>query len=141
MDRQPGPKALARAARWGATGYAGFVTNGSRQQLVHQRDAVLRAWAHADRPDRLYLFVSCFVALGRGAEGRMRDTATAYWAGWVPEEVRDAIVAELTCAGEAAVHTPLDTADDVGFDEVNLLPMTDDLAELERFQKAVADRG
>jgi alkanesulfonate monooxygenase SsuD/methylene tetrahydromethanopterin reductase-like flavin-dependent oxidoreductase (luciferase family) len=135
-----GPRALARAARWGATGYAGFVTNGGRQQLVDQRDAVLGVWADADRPDRPYLLVSCFVALGPGAEERMRRAATAYWAGWAPPEVRDAIVADLTCTSVAAVHSLLDTADAVGFDEVNLLPMTDDFAELERFQQVVADR-
>jgi hypothetical protein len=55
--------------------------------------------------------------------------------------MRDAIVAQLTCTSESAVHSLLDAAEDVGFDEVNLLPMTDDLAELERFQKVVADRG
>jgi hypothetical protein len=102
---------------------------------------VLRAWADAGRPDRPYLFVSCFVTLGPGAEERMRGTAMAYWAGWAPPEVGDAIGAELTCTSEAAVHGLLDTAGDVGFDEVNMLPMTDDLAELERFQKVVADRG
>ena len=85
--------------------------------------------------------MSCFVALGPGAEERMRETAAAYWAGWAAPEMRDAIVAQLTCTSESAVHSLLDTAEDVGFDEVNLLPMTDDLAELERFQKIVADRG
>jgi alkanesulfonate monooxygenase SsuD/methylene tetrahydromethanopterin reductase-like flavin-dependent oxidoreductase (luciferase family) len=135
-----GPRALARAALWGATGYAGFVTNGDRQQLTDQRDAVLQTWTDAGRADRPYLFVSCFVALGPGAEDRMRQTATAYWAGWAAPEMRDAIVAQLTCTSESAVHSLLDTAEDVGFDEVNLLPMTDDLAELERFQKVVADR-
>ncbi len=136
-----GPKALARAARWGATGFAGFVTNGDRNQLAEQRDAVLTAWADAGRGDRPYLFVSCFVALGPDAAALMRSTATAYWAGWAEPEMRDAIVAQLTCTGEAAVHAMLDTAEDVGFDEVNLLPMTDDAAELERFQKVVADHG
>jgi hypothetical protein len=53
--------------------------------------------------------------------------------------MRDGIVAQLTCNGEGAVHALLDTAENVGFDEVNLLPMTDDLVELERFQRVIAE--
>jgi alkanesulfonate monooxygenase SsuD/methylene tetrahydromethanopterin reductase-like flavin-dependent oxidoreductase (luciferase family) len=135
-----GPKALARAARFGATGFAGFVTNYDRAQLVEQRDLALQAWEEAGRTDKPYLFVSCFVGLGPDAAEMMHATARSYWDGWAPPEMADEIAAQMLCNNEAAVHQLFDTAEDVGFEEVNLLPMTDDLAELERFQKIVASR-
>lgn len=135
-----GPKALARAAKWGATGYAGFTLHGDPVELAGQRDDVLGAWAEAGRDDRPYLFVSCFIALGDDAETRMRGMAEKYWAGWAAAEVRAFMVEQLTCCGETAVQQMIDNAEAAGYDEVNLLPITDDLAELERFQQLIASR-
>jgi len=135
-----GPKALARAARWGATGFAGFTANGAVADLVGQRDAALQAWSDAGRSDRPYLFTSCFVALGAGAAGRMAVAAGRYWAGWATEETRQAMVELLSVTSEEGAHRLITNAEEAGYDEVNLLPVTDDLAELDRFQKLIASR-
>jgi alkanesulfonate monooxygenase SsuD/methylene tetrahydromethanopterin reductase-like flavin-dependent oxidoreductase (luciferase family) len=133
-----GPKALERAARWGATGFAGFTANGAIPDLVAQRDAVLHAWNDAGRADRPHLFTSCFVALGDGAQQRMAAAARRYWAGWATDETRDLMVDLLSVTSEEGAHQLIANAEEAGYDEVNLLPVTDELAELDRFQRLIA---
>jgi alkanesulfonate monooxygenase SsuD/methylene tetrahydromethanopterin reductase-like flavin-dependent oxidoreductase (luciferase family) len=135
-----GPRALARAARWGASGAALFTLHGDPADLADQREAVLTAWSDAGRADRPYLFTSCFIALGPDAEDRMAAAATRYWAGWAPDEVGRLMVEQLSCTGDKRVREMIDNAEAAGYDEVNLLPITDDLAELERFQALISSR-
>jgi alkanesulfonate monooxygenase SsuD/methylene tetrahydromethanopterin reductase-like flavin-dependent oxidoreductase (luciferase family) len=135
-----GPKALARAARWGATGFAGFTLNGEPGDLKAQVDAVNEAWAANGRTDRPYLFVSCFYALGDDAVGRMAGLASRYWAGWADNEMRDQMIAELSVTNPDSIHRLIENVEAAGYDELNFLPITDDLADFDRLQAVLGTR-
>jgi alkanesulfonate monooxygenase SsuD/methylene tetrahydromethanopterin reductase-like flavin-dependent oxidoreductase (luciferase family) len=134
-----GPRALERAVRWGATGFSATTRLGGRQELANMAKSVIDTWAAAGT-DRPYLLVSCYFALGDDAEHRLRSVVSAYYSGWASRELHDMVISEMTITSESRVQEFLDNAEAAGFDEAGFLPMTDDLAELERLEAIVSAR-
>lgn len=132
-----GPKAMRRAAAWGATGFTGFTLDGDRETVAAQAAAVHEAWADVGRDDRPYMLLNCFFALGADAAERLRRAGQAYF----PPERREEVTAKLTVSSVDRVHEVIDNVAAAGFDELNFLPVTDDLAELDRLVEAIERSG
>lgn len=125
-----GPKSLARAARW-ADGIAGFELDPSPAALSATRGRIDAAWddAGAERPP--YRMTSFWFALGPDADARLRAYARRYL-GVFGAEVADSMAELCSAAGDDAVRAAVDGARDAGYDEIQLVPTSTDIAELDR---------
>lgn len=130
-----GPKSMARAARW-ADGVAGFEMDPSLDTLRRSRAAMDEAWEHAGRTEPPYRMTSCWFALGDGAAERLRSYAEHYLGVFGPE-LAGALAASCSVAGTDALRRTIDALREVGFDEVQLVPTTTDVAELDRLADAL----
>jgi hypothetical protein len=132
-----GPQSIARSARW-ADGVAGFEMDPSREALGGALARIEQAWEDAGRDRPPYRMSSFWFALGDDAAARLRAYAANYLGVFGPE-LADALAASCSAHGDDAVHAALVTMAELGYDEVQLVPTTTDLAELDRLA-AVVDR-
>lgn len=131
-----GPKSMARAARW-ADGIAGFELDPTRDGLARSAAAIDEAWSTAGRDASPHRMTSWWFALGDDAESRLRSYAYRYL-----QVFGDVLAAPLarscSVAGPDALRRAVDGAREAGFDEVQLVPTTLDLAELDRAGEVLA---
>jgi alkanesulfonate monooxygenase SsuD/methylene tetrahydromethanopterin reductase-like flavin-dependent oxidoreductase (luciferase family) len=125
-----GPKSVARAARW-ADGIAGFEIDPSALFLEATAARVTAAWHEGGRDTAPYLMTSFWFALGEGAAERLAAYARSYLAVF-GEEAAAAMASLCTAAGDDAVRRAVDAARAAGYDEIQLVPTTTDIAELDR---------
>jgi len=130
-----GPKSIARSARW-AAGVAGFEMDPSPEALAGAAERVRAAWADAGRTEAPYLMTSWWFALGDDAATRLRGYATDYLGVFGPE-LAGALAESCTAAGDDAVRRAVDAARAAGYDEIQLVPTTRDLGELDRLAAAL----
>jgi len=133
-----GPRSMQRSARW-ADGIAGFELDPSTEALAGTRDRVDRAWEEAGREEAPYRMTSFWFGLGEDGPARLHAYAADYLAVFgAPIAVA---MADLCTASSAdAVRAALDHAEEVGFDEIQLVPTTTDLAELDRLAEVIDRR-
>lgn len=131
-----GPKSMARAARW-ADGIAGFELDPSRDALGRSVATTDAAWAAAGREVAPYRMTSWWFALGDDAEARLRSYAYRYLSVF-GDDIAGPLARTCTVAGPDALRRALDDARVAGFDEVQLVPTTVDLAELDRAAEVIA---
>ena len=81
---------------------------------------------------------SWWFALGDGAADRLRSYARHYL-GIFGDDVADAMAAMCSSAGPSAVRAAVEAAAEAGYDEVQLVPTTTDLAELDALTTLLAD--
>lgn len=125
-----GPQSIARSAHW-ADGIAGFEMSPSAAGLALTRSQIIDAWEAAGRNDAPYLMTSFWFALGDDAHTRLADYAHNYLAVF-GSEMATALAALCSVAGDAQVLAAVDAARQAGFDEIQLVPTTTDVAELDR---------
>lgn len=128
-----GPKSLRRAAEW-ADGIAGFELDPSADALTGSRDRILRAWDDAGK-DAPYLMTSFWIALGPDGEAQLRNYARGYL-GVFGEEMADAMASMASGFGDN-VARGVEAAYEAGYDEVQLVPTTSDIGELDRISEAL----
>jgi len=133
-----GPKALARAARW-AVGVddGGTVFGIDADAVTASFDRVRAAWSDAGRSDPPHLSVSLWYALGDGAADRLRDYGYAYMR-IMGEELASAMAGGLSAHTPDALAEAVGTLEELGCDELFLVPTTADVAELDRTRDALA---
>jgi alkanesulfonate monooxygenase SsuD/methylene tetrahydromethanopterin reductase-like flavin-dependent oxidoreductase (luciferase family) len=130
-----GPKSLARSAVW-ADGVAGFEMDPSRPALERSRAQLDEAWERAGRDTEPYRMTSFWFALGDDAPARLHGYARDYLAVFGPE-LADALAAGCTASSPDTVRRALDDLGELGYDEVQLVPTTADLRELDRLGDVV----
>lgn len=131
-----GPKSIARSARW-ADGIAGFEMDPSAEALARSAAAMEQAWSDAGRDTAPYRMTSFWIALGDDASAQLHRYARRYLSVF-GDDLADALAASCTVAGPDALRRAVDAARDAGFDEIQLVPTTTDLAELDRAAAALA---
>lgn len=131
-----GPKSIARSARW-ADGIAGFEMDPSADALGRSVAAMDAAWEAAGRDTAPYRMTSFWCALGPDAESQLRSYAARYLSVF-GAEFADALAASCTAAGPDAIRRAVDDARAAGFDEIQLVPTTTDIAELDRMAEVLA---
>jgi alkanesulfonate monooxygenase SsuD/methylene tetrahydromethanopterin reductase-like flavin-dependent oxidoreductase (luciferase family) len=132
-----GPKALARAARW-AVGVddGGTVFGIDPVAVAAGFDRIRQAWADAGRTERPHLSASLWYALGDGADERLRDYGYSYMRIF-GEDLASAMAGMLTTSTPAALAEAVATLDELGCDELFLVPTTADVDELDRTREAL----
>ncbi|HET6812017.1 MAG TPA: LLM class flavin-dependent oxidoreductase [Acidimicrobiales bacterium] len=132
-----GPRSLARAARWAAgVSDASTVAGADAATLSGAVERIRAAWKDAGRTEAPHISTALWYALGTDAESRLKGYVSDYMRIFGEE------VADMT-AGAATTHTPerlrraVEAAEEVGCDEMFLVPTTADPAELERTREAL----
>jgi alkanesulfonate monooxygenase SsuD/methylene tetrahydromethanopterin reductase-like flavin-dependent oxidoreductase (luciferase family) len=133
------PKAVARVARW-ADGVYAWSGNGERDEIAPQVGQVREAWRAAGREQPPRLVAGFWCSLARDAEPRLREHVRGY-VGLHDERLGRAMAARLTRFTPEAIDRALDDYQELGIDECMLLPVTRDLAEVDRLAQLVAKRG
>lgn len=133
-----GPKSLARSATW-ADGIAGFELDPSPDALAGSAQRVRDAWDGAGRADAPILMTSWWFTLGDDGDGERLADYARHYLGNFGADVADAMASMCTSSGPAAVRAGVEAAIEAGFDEVQLVPTTTDLAELDALTDLLAD--
>jgi alkanesulfonate monooxygenase SsuD/methylene tetrahydromethanopterin reductase-like flavin-dependent oxidoreductase (luciferase family) len=132
-----GPKATARAARW-ADGVddASTVTGVHPDAAAAVFERIRAAWREAGRTESPHISASLWYGLGDGAEARVQGYAFDYLRIFGDDFAR-------SMASGANCHTPGALADaaaaleQLGCDELFLVPTTTDVTELDRTRAAL----
>ncbi len=130
-----GPKTIRHAAGW-ADGIAGFAPEVDFPTIGRTFDQARQAWQEADRtPPRLT--TSFWFALGDEPRAQIRRHLHHYM-NWIPREFVDAFAETAGFAGTVAeLKDVLRRIEDLGADEVQLVPTSADLDQVERIAAAL----
>lgn len=136
-----GPKTVRSAAAW-ADGLAGITMDLDVAKQDELFDVARSAWADAGKP-KPHLATSFWFAVGD------KDTARAQvhrhlrrYMNWIPADFVDAIAPTTGWAGtEDELLSVLQRFEDVGTDEIHLIPTSSDIDQLRRVADAVKDYG
>jgi alkanesulfonate monooxygenase SsuD/methylene tetrahydromethanopterin reductase-like flavin-dependent oxidoreductase (luciferase family) len=128
-----GPKTIRSASAW-ADGLAGVTLDLSVPGVAGLFDLARTAWAEAGRPEPR-LTTSFWFALddGSGAAREQVHRHLRHYMNWIPVELVDAMAPTTGFAGtEAELRDLLRRFEDIGCDEVQLIPTGSDPAQVER---------
>jgi alkanesulfonate monooxygenase SsuD/methylene tetrahydromethanopterin reductase-like flavin-dependent oxidoreductase (luciferase family) len=125
-----GPKSMARGAQW-AQGVYAFSMNGEAHEIRSMLAMADSAWEQAGRTDRPYRMAGFWCSLANDGESRLKSYVHDYLkiAG---EDVARAVAAGMNRCTPDAVRRAIDGYRELGVDEIMFVPVTADLAEVER---------
>lgn len=123
-----GRRSIARSATW-ADGINGFELDPTPMALTTGAQRTRDAWSAAGRPDPPFIMTSWWFALGPDPSSQLRHYARHYL-GVFGSRVADALARTCTAAGPGAVRAAVEAAGAAGYDEIQLVPTSTDLAEL-----------
>jgi alkanesulfonate monooxygenase SsuD/methylene tetrahydromethanopterin reductase-like flavin-dependent oxidoreductase (luciferase family) len=132
-----GPKTVRDAAAW-ADGVAGTTLDLDLDKQAELFDIALAAWAEADRPEP-HLATSFWFALGAQDEARAQiHRHLRRYMNWIPAEYVDAMAPTTGWAGtEDDLVELLGKFEDIGTDEVHLIPTSSNIDQLRRVAEVV----
>ena len=130
-----GPKTIRHVAGW-ADGLAGFAPEVDVPTIGRTFDQARQAWQEAERtPPRLT--TSFWFAVGDEPRAQIRRHLHHYM-NWIPREFVDAFAETAGFAGTVAeLKDVLRRIEDLGADEVQLVPTSADLDQVERIAAAL----
>lgn len=132
-----GPKALARAARWAAgvdDSTSVFGVDADAVGAAYER--IRTAWAAAGRAEPPHISASLWYALGDDAAERLSGYCYDYMRVFGDDLARD-LAAATTCHTPQALRDAVTTLDELGCDELFLVPTTTDVTELDRTREVL----
>lgn len=127
-----GPKTIRDAAAW-ADGVAGTTLDLDVDRQAELFDIARTAWAEAGKP-KPHLATSFWFALGKPEEARAQvHRHLRRYMNWIPAEYVDAMAPATGWAGtEEELIEVLGRFQDIGTDEVHLIPTSSDIDQLRR---------
>jgi alkanesulfonate monooxygenase SsuD/methylene tetrahydromethanopterin reductase-like flavin-dependent oxidoreductase (luciferase family) len=132
-----GPKALARAARWAVGVDDGSTVFGIDPAATAEAfDRIRAAWAAEGRSDSPHISASLWYALGPDADSRLHDYGYSYMKIF-GEELAEVMAGMLATSTPEALRQAIRTLEDLGCDELFLVPSTADVTELDRTRDAL----
>lgn len=124
------PGSIRRAARW-ADGLNGFSFGPSADEIGARFELARKAWGEAGRERPPRLTTSFWFALGPGARAQL-DAYLARYLAFMGAEVAARLARTVTVTSAEALRGALRRIEDVGADEVMLVPTTADPDEVDR---------
>lgn len=132
-----GEKALARAARWAVGVDDGSTVFGIDPTATAAAfDRIRAAWRNEGREDAPHISASLWYALGSDAPERLHRYGYEYMRIF-GEEVATMMADMLSTSTPDALRTAVATLEELGCDELFLVPTTADVAELSRTRDAL----
>lgn len=134
-----GPKTVRSAAAW-ADGVAGTILDLDVAKQNELFDVAREAWAQEGKP-KPHLATSFWFAMGDGDQPRAQmHRHLRRYMNWIPEEFVDAMAPTTGWAGtEDELLDVLRRFEDVGTDEVCLIPTSSDIDQVRRVAEAVQE--
>jgi len=134
-----GPKTVQSAASW-ADGLAGTTLDLDTTKQNDLYDVARTAWAQAGKPKPL-LATSFWFAVGDGDDARAQvHRHLRRYMNWIPASYVDAMAPTTGWAGgEDELLTVLKKFEDIGTDEVHLIPTSSDIDQVRRVADVVKD--
>lgn len=132
-----GPRSMARSAAW-ADGLDHFELDPSLPALAAAADRTRAAWDAAGRTEAPTLMSSWWIALGPEPEAQLRGYAEHYL-GIFGADLAGALARSCTSAGPSAIRGAVEAAAEAGYDEIQLVPTSTDLAQLDQLTELLAD--
>jgi alkanesulfonate monooxygenase SsuD/methylene tetrahydromethanopterin reductase-like flavin-dependent oxidoreductase (luciferase family) len=132
-----GPRSIARSATW-ADGINGFELDPSHEALAAGAQRTRDAWSAAGREAPPFVMTSWWFALGADPLPQLHDYARHYL-GVFGAGLADALARSCTAAGPDAVRAAVEAAAAAGYDEIQLVPTSTDLAQLDALSALIAD--
>jgi alkanesulfonate monooxygenase SsuD/methylene tetrahydromethanopterin reductase-like flavin-dependent oxidoreductase (luciferase family) len=130
-----GPKAIALASRW-SDGLCGMSFGPDPQEIAGTFDLARKAWADAGRATP-HLGTSFWFALDDGGRAQVERHLKRYFT-WVDPAARDAIAASAGFSGSPQeLKDMLRRIEDVGADEVQLIPTASNVDQVHRIADAI----
>jgi alkanesulfonate monooxygenase SsuD/methylene tetrahydromethanopterin reductase-like flavin-dependent oxidoreductase (luciferase family) len=133
-----GPKAIARASHW-ADGLYGFTMNGESARVAEWFRLADSAWKTAERAQRPRRVAGFWYSLADDSEARLKQYVYDYLEVLSPGAAR-AIAAGMTMSAPDAIRAGIDAIEEVGCDELLLVPATADLSEVEQIAELIEKR-
>ncbi len=128
-----GPRTIRSAAAW-ADGLAGMSLDLDLAEMAKLFDLTRSAWADAGQ-DAPRITTSFWFALdqGNGQARAQMHRHLLHYMNWIPSQYVDALAATAGFAGtEAELHDVLRRIEDLGADEVQLIPTASSVDQVER---------
>jgi alkanesulfonate monooxygenase SsuD/methylene tetrahydromethanopterin reductase-like flavin-dependent oxidoreductase (luciferase family) len=125
-----GPKSMRRAAEW-AQGVYAFSMNGEKHEVANMLQMADASWESAGRADRPYRMAGFWHSLADAAAPRLRQYVHDYLK-IADENVANLVAGSMTRSSADAVRRVIDDYHALDVDEIMFVPVTADLAEIER---------
>lgn len=134
-----GPKTLRSAASW-ADGLAGITMDLDTVKQAELFDVARDAWAQADKP-KPHLATSFWFALGPADPAREQiRTHLLRYMNWIPPKYVDAIAPTTGWSGSPdELAATLRRFQEIGTDEIHLIPTSSDLDQVRQAAEVIAD--
>jgi alkanesulfonate monooxygenase SsuD/methylene tetrahydromethanopterin reductase-like flavin-dependent oxidoreductase (luciferase family) len=130
-----GPKAIRRAAEW-ADGIYAFSMAGKPEEIQRMFGMAEEAWKDAGRSAPPRRVAGFWYSLAEGAEEHLRTYVHRYLKVFGDDAAR-AIAKTMTCYQESAIRASMQGIQQLGCDELLLVPASADLCEVERAAQLV----
>jgi alkanesulfonate monooxygenase SsuD/methylene tetrahydromethanopterin reductase-like flavin-dependent oxidoreductase (luciferase family) len=124
------PDSVRRAARW-ADGICGFSFGPSAEEIGSAFDTARQSWTEAGRAKPPRLVTSFWFALGSRAREQLDEYLTRYLA-FMGQELAAALLPMVTTTSAATLRDATRMVEDLGADELILVPTTLDPEEVDR---------
>ena len=130
-----GPKSMARGAQW-AQGVYAFSMNGEANEIRSMLQMADTAWEQAGRADQPYRMAGFWCSLADAGKQRLHSYVHEYLkiAG---DEMARAVAGMMNRCTPDAVRRAVDGYRELGVDEIMFVPVTADLAEVERLAELI----
>lgn len=132
-----GPRSMRRSAGW-ADGIDHFELDPAPAALGAAAQRTRSAWDAAGRAEAPTLMSSWWVALGPEPDRQLRGYA-AHYLGIFGADLAASLAEACTTAGADAVRRSVEAAAAAGYDEVQLVPTSTDLRQLDQLTELLAD--
>ncbi len=133
-----GPKAIARASHW-AEGIYAWSGNGQRAEIARILDLADKSWREAGRPQPPRRLAGFWYSLAPDGAHRLQEYVYEYIK-ILGEELAVAMAKGVDRSTPDAVRESLDAMEELGCEEVFLVPATAELVEVERAAEIAASR-
>jgi len=131
-------KAIARVSRW-ADGLYGFSMNGDPKAVAEWFRMADSAWEAAERTRRPRRVAGFWYSLADDADARLKKYVYEYLEVLGKDAAR-AVAAGMTMSAPDAIRAGIDAIEELGCDELLMVPATADLSEVDRIAELIANR-
>lgn len=131
-----GPKSIARVSRW-ADGLYSFAMDGNADLTRYFMDAATQAWLDAGRDSQPYFMGGFWYSLAENARQQLHNYVFDYLKVFGEDEANK-IASSMVMHDEAAIRDGIAAMAEIGCDEIQLVPATAEISEVEKLAKLLA---
>ncbi|MAY39211.1 MULTISPECIES: LLM class flavin-dependent oxidoreductase [Spongiibacter] len=133
-----GPKSIQRVSKW-ADGLYGFAMDGDAGLINHFFSSADRAWAESGRKEKPYRMGGFWYSLADNSQQALRDYVFDYLKVFGDDEA-EKVARTMRMHDPQAILDGIAAIEELGCDELQLVPASSDIAEVDRLANLLAGR-